>query len=80
MWTSNSVDYSSLRVFGCLAYVHISSEERLKIDTKSKQCIFLEYQKRIKGFMFWNPKAKKVVISRYVIFNENVMLHRTLEE
>ena len=27
MWTSNKVDYSSLRVFGCPPYVHIPSEE-----------------------------------------------------
>jgi hypothetical protein len=27
MRTGNEVDYSSLKVFGCLAYVHIPSEE-----------------------------------------------------
>jgi hypothetical protein len=27
VWTSNEVDYSGLRVFGCPAYVHIPSEE-----------------------------------------------------
>ena len=36
VWTGNAVDYSNLRVFGCLAYVHVSSEERSKLDTKSR--------------------------------------------
>ncbi|KAL6326996.1 hypothetical protein AAG906_012680 [Vitis piasezkii] len=32
VWTGNPVDYSGLRVFGCLAYVHIPNEERSKLD------------------------------------------------
>ena len=36
VWTSNLVDYSGLRVFGCLAYVHIPNEERSKLDVKSR--------------------------------------------
>ena len=35
LWTYNEVDYSRLRVFGCLAYAHIVGEERLKLDAKS---------------------------------------------
>ena len=36
VWTGNAVDYSNLRVFGCPAYVHVSSEERSKLDAKSR--------------------------------------------
>ena len=36
VWTGNAVDYSNLRVFGCPAYVHVSSEERSKFDAKSR--------------------------------------------
>ena len=36
VWTGNAVDYSNLRAFGCLAYVHVSSEERSKLDAKSR--------------------------------------------
>jgi hypothetical protein len=52
VWTGNEVDYSGLRVFGYPAYVHISSEERLKLDPKSRQCIFLGYGKGVKGYKF----------------------------
>jgi transposase InsO family protein len=49
VWTGNEVDYSSLRVFGCPTYVHIPSEERSKLDLKSRQCVFLGYGKWVKG-------------------------------
>ena len=50
VWTGNAIDYSNLRVFGCPAYVHVSSEEGSKLDAKSRQCIFLGNPKRVKGF------------------------------
>jgi hypothetical protein len=52
VWTSNEVDYSSLRVFGCLSYVHIPCEEQTKLDLKSGQCVFLGYGKWVKGKKF----------------------------
>jgi hypothetical protein len=57
------MSYSGLRVFGCLAYVHIPSEERSKLDPKSRQCVFLAYGKGVKGYKFWDPKANKSVIN-----------------
>ncbi len=82
VWTGNEVDYSSLRVFGCPAYMHVSSDERSKLDPKSRQCIFLGYEKGVKGYKLWDPKANKVVISRDVVFDEKSMLKSTqsLEE
>ncbi|RVW79834.1 Retrovirus-related Pol polyprotein from transposon TNT 1-94 [Vitis vinifera] len=77
VWTSSPVDYSGLRVFECPAYVHIPNEERSKLDAKSRQCIFLGYQKGVKGFKLWDPKANKVVISRDVVFDEKPMLQCT---
>ena len=40
VWTGNEVDYSRLKVFGCLAYAHIAEDERSKLDANSRQCIF----------------------------------------
>ena len=74
MWTGNEVDYSGFRVFGCLAYVHIPSVEWSKLELKSRQCVFLEYGKWVKGYKFCDPRANKAVISRDVVFDENSML------
>jgi hypothetical protein len=35
--------YDHLRVFGCRAFVHIPKDERSKLDSKTKECIFLGY-------------------------------------
>jgi hypothetical protein len=70
VWTGQEVDYSLMRIFGCPAYVHISSEDRSKLDPKSKKCIFLGYEKGVKGYKLWDPVAQKVVISRDVVFDE----------
>ena len=62
-----------MRIFRCPAYVHISSEDRSKLDPKSKKCIFLGYEKGVKGYKLWDPVAQKVVISRNVVFDEKPM-------
>src|SRR4051812_10294751 len=80
VWTGEVVDYSGLRVFGSPAYMHVSSEERSKLDAKSVHCVFLGYQKGVKGFKLWDPKANKVVISRDVVFDEKAMVQRTQGE
>ena len=36
VWTEKEVNYSILRIFGCPDYVHIPSNERSKLDAKSK--------------------------------------------
>ncbi|KAL0383177.1 UNVERIFIED_CONTAM: Retrovirus-related Pol polyprotein from transposon TNT 1-94 [Sesamum calycinum] len=63
-------------VFGCSAYVHVPSDERSKLDPKSKQYIFLGYKKGVKGYKFWDPVARKMVISRDAVFDEQSMLQQ----
>ncbi|KAK4397893.1 hypothetical protein Sango_1264800 [Sesamum angolense] len=47
VWIDNPGDFDHLRVFGCSAYVHVPSDERSKLDPKSKHCIFLATRKFI---------------------------------
>ena len=50
VWTSNPIDLSNLRIFESPSYVHISSEDRSKLDPKSRRCIFIGYNKGVKGY------------------------------
>ncbi|PKI37584.1 hypothetical protein CRG98_042008 [Punica granatum] len=68
VWTSKEVSYKHLRVFGCRASVHISRDERSKLDAKVKQCIFLGYAHVEFGYRFWDPNSKKIIRSRDVVF------------
>jgi hypothetical protein len=57
VWSGQEVDYSFMRIFGCPAYVHISGEDRSKLDSKLKKYIFLGFKKGVKGYKLWDPVA-----------------------
>jgi hypothetical protein len=62
---------NDLRVFGCVAYVHVPSERRRKLDDAGTPCHFVGYAKDTKGYMFWSPSHQRILISRDTIFDEN---------
>ena len=73
VWSGKEVNLSHLRVFGCISYVHIDSTERSKLDAKSNKCVFVGYGGEEFGYRFWDYENRKIIRSRDVIFNENVM-------
>ena len=73
VWSVKDVKLSHLRVFGCVAYVHISDQGRNKLDPKSKKCTFIIYGEDEFGYRIWDDENKKVIRNRDVIFNEKVM-------
>jgi hypothetical protein len=42
-FTGKKPNVSHLRVFGCIAYVHVSDEKRSKLNPKVEKCIFIGY-------------------------------------
>ncbi|KAL5838301.1 hypothetical protein ACOSQ3_015470 [Xanthoceras sorbifolium] len=73
VWSGKEVKLSHLKVFGCLAYVHISDQGRNKLDPKSKKCTLLGYGEDEFGYRLWDDQNKKIIRSRDVIFNEKAM-------
>lgn len=61
-----------LRVFGCAAYFHIAKDERHKLDSKSRKCVFMGYSDNRKGYRLFDDKKRKIIHSRDVTFNELV--------
>ena len=39
VWAGKDISYQHLRVFECLAYMHVAKDQRSKLDNKSKPCI-----------------------------------------
>ncbi|WVZ85487.1 LOW QUALITY PROTEIN: hypothetical protein U9M48_032409 [Paspalum notatum var. saurae] len=70
-WYGSKPDVRHLKVFGCIAYAHINSEKRQKLDDKSEKCIFIGYSEQTKGYRVYNPITKRLFVSRDVIFDEN---------
>ena len=73
VWSSKEVKFSHLKVFCCVSYVHIDSDARSKLNAKSKICFFIGYGDEKFGYRFWDEQNRKVIRSRNVIFNEQVM-------
>ncbi|KAL0442201.1 UNVERIFIED_CONTAM: hypothetical protein Sradi_0159000 [Sesamum radiatum] len=69
MWTGKDVDISSLRIFGCSAFVLQNGD---KLDPRAKKCIFIGYPDGVKGYRLWlrSQPGYKVIVSRDVTFNE----------
>ena len=41
IWTGKELKYSHLKTFGCIAYVHVDSKKRDKLDAKAMKCYFI---------------------------------------
>ena len=73
VWSGKEVKFSHLKVFGCVFYVHADSGAHGKLDAKSKICFFIDYDDEKFGYRFWDEQNRKIIRSRNVIFNEQVM-------
>ena len=71
VWTRKFVSFKHLRVFGCRAFVHVPRDKRSKLDSKTKQCIFLGYSNEEFGYRLWDPAIKKIIRSRDIVFFED---------
>ena len=70
-WNGDVPDMSYFKVFGSLAYVLIPKEDRQnKLSAKAEEAIFIGYEKGTKGYKFWSPKRRRVVISSTATFDE----------
>lgn len=69
-WTGKKPNLSHLRVFGSKAMVHIPKQKRQKWDRKSQELLFIGYCENTKGYRLYDPRARKTIISRDVIFIE----------
>ena len=70
-WSGRKPSVSHLRVFGCLAYVHVPDESRTKLDDKSKKFVFIGYDEKFKGYKLFDPTNNKLIVSRDVQFDES---------
>jgi hypothetical protein len=54
-YSGRKLDLSHLKVFGCIAYVHVLDELRTKLDSKAEKCVFIGYSLEQKGYKCYNP-------------------------
>jgi hypothetical protein len=66
------LDYSSLRIFGCLCYPNLTATSPHKLAPRSAPCVFLGYPSSHKGYRCLDMSTRRIIISRHVIFDESV--------
>ena len=78
-WIGKQVKYSFLRNFGCEEFVHIDKDDRTNLEDKSKKYTFIRYGVDDFGYCLWDFENHKIIKSRDVVFNENVMYKDQLQ-
>ena len=73
VWSDKEVKFSHLKVFYYVSYVYIDSDARSKLNAKSKIYFFIGYGDEKFGYRFWDEQNRKIIRSRNVIFNEQIM-------
>ena len=58
------------RIFGCMSFVHVHSQNRGKLDPRALKCVFVGYSSTQKRYKCYHPPAKKFYVSMDVTFNE----------
>ena len=51
--------------------MHVAKDQRMKLDNRSKPCIFMGYSREEFGYRLWDLVDKKVVRSRDIVFIED---------
>lgn len=68
-WFNEPIKLSKLKVFGCIAYLHMPKELITeKFESRSKKCYFIGYCPN--GYKLWCPQERKILYGKDVIFNE----------
>jgi len=53
MFIGEKPEFSHLKIFGYLVYIHVPKEKRSKLDPSGKKGIFVGYSETSKGFKIY---------------------------
>ncbi|GAU36545.1 hypothetical protein TSUD_277510 [Trifolium subterraneum] len=69
-WSGVKPSVTHFRIFGCIAYAHVPDSQRTKLDDKSVMCVHLGVSDESKAYKLYDPKKKRIMINRDVVFDE----------
>lgn len=70
VWNGKVPDVSHLREFGSKVLFLDRKPGKGKFEERAKEGVYIGYSEELKGYRIWNPKERKIEISRDVVFSE----------
>jgi len=76
IWFGVPPSIGHLRVFGCIAYRHIPSAVRRKLDPKGRKCRMIGYKEESgsRVYRVYDETTKQVLVTRDVVFDETTTI------
>ncbi|KAG6383626.1 hypothetical protein SASPL_156613 [Salvia splendens] len=81
VWSGKpATDYDSLRIFGSIAYYHVTES---KLDPRAMNALFMGFSAGVKGYRLWCLESKKTIVTggeytlKQVEFEETVVIPTT---
>ena len=68
LWTRRKTSLGHVRIWGSPA--HVLKRDPSKLEARSEVCLFLVYPRGTKGFLFYDPKEQRVLVSTNARFLE----------
>ena len=73
VWSGKEVKLAHLKVFGCVSYVYVESNDCSKLNAKARKYFFIGYGDEQFNYRFWDEQNRKIIRSRNVVFDEKVL-------
>jgi hypothetical protein len=73
VWHGKKPVVSHLKVFGCVANVKKVGPGINKLSDRSSKMVMIGYESGTKGYRLFDPSSNRLVVSRDVLFEENVL-------
>jgi len=64
IWWEESVNFSTLRIFGFLTYNLVDSQKKNKLKSKSKRFYFISFTKGTKTYKLWHPEKRMSLLAK----------------
>jgi hypothetical protein len=65
------------RIFGCLFYIHVPKEKRMKLDPLGRKGTFIGYSESSKAYRMYIPSQRQIGMRRDASFEEEVAFKRS---
>jgi hypothetical protein len=70
VWYGKKPSVQHLQTFGCIVYVKNTRPHLSKLEDRGRRMVFIGYEKGTKGYRVYDLVAKRVHITRDVVFDE----------